>query len=628
MVRGPLRCFSIAGVVALAVTFIVTGFSCFGSHVDARSPVELRPGGHSSGSSDSSSVFDGNLATVWASTRSTNQAPFFSVRLRAATEIGEIRWVFGSQGGAGRFEIEGWTGGSTWTRIASGEPGRAGESGWVSVEITVSAIRFVFANPDEASWIGGIDEIEVWPGRLRSADGAAATPADTRTASPVDAATNASTSVASPVPADAATTPLQVGSPVAAVTATPASATSTMAAATPTAEPVDGVLIANGSFENGTSRWYAKYGAAATTDRSHGGAGSLMVGPGGFASQGVQLGVGSTYVLSAWGMIGGGTTPGQVGISYLDSSGVRREALQPVAITFSGDAFTLGSIEFTVPDGIETFNVYIWKPEIAGLFYVDDLRLERKNDHVDDVAPRPSAGCRQILFPSYSDPRLGVWSTAATTGPALGVMILNVSNGVGPKRKSMYDAPLAQARARGVLVAGYILTGYGERSYARIKAEMDLYYQWYGVRSFFFDEGDVALDSLPLYGKLAAATHANGGVVIVNFGWAPNEAFMNFVDIAIIYESPSHDFLSDAYKPPEWVDNYPAYRIAQMIHTTPETSLDAVLAKSKASNAGFVWITDRSGSNGESAYMTLPPYWNRLNQTLVSGCSAGMSASP
>jgi hypothetical protein len=709
MVRGPLRRLLLIIAIGLALAAAIVGLSHFGG-AQAQSNASLRADRHSSGSSNPALVLDGDPNTVWASTRSSDHQPFFTVRLRNAAHISEIRWMFGSQGGAGAFEIDIAATGGAWTTLANAEPGPPEE--WQSVSVDadadVSAIRFVFANPDEASWIGGIAEVAIAAADAEPANAAAptdpakrvppSTPTNTRTATrtPVPTRTKAPTRTPSPTktptrfptatatrtptttptatPTNTATRtpsptrtatptrtptatatatpsptePASPASPTTAWTATPvptstATARPTLtptrtgaatitASPTPTIEPTpaitpvtaqtDGVLIANAGFESGEADWNFATGASVTTIHAHSGVASLSVASNGYADQAATLGQGSTYVLSAWGMLDGGATAGQVGVSYRDAQGIRHEELEPEPLTFSSAQFSFSSVEFTVPSGIVEFDVFVWKPTSAGVAYVDDLRLARAESTSPDVAPGPSLGCRQILFPAYVDPQSGIWSQALATGSALGVIIMNPDSGVGPWRKPEYDAPLTQARQAGVLVVGYILTGYGERSFDTIKAEMDLYYQWYGVRSFFFDEAGSDSTSLPLYRALAQETHGRGGVAIFNFGAAPDEAYMSFADIAIIYESPASSFLSDDYQPPAWVSHYPALRIAQIIHTTPASSLAAVLAKTQASNAGFVWITDAAASETSSAYKRLPSYWTALNAILSAGCSA------
>jgi hypothetical protein len=177
---------------------------------------------------------------------------------------------------------------------------------------------------------------------------------------------------------------------------------------------------------------------------------------------------------------------------------------------------------------------------------------------------------------------------------------------------------VAQARAAGLLVLGYVSTDYGARPLGEVLAEMDRYAQWYGVRSFFLDEGTHEPERVGHYRVMADRAHALGGVVLINFGEAPDEAYMAFTDIAGIYENASAPYLA-GYAPPPWVANYDPGRFMHLIHATPGESLEAVLALTQASGVGNVWITDTL-SPTDSPYKDIPSYWTELNATLEAGC--------
>jgi len=767
MVHGYLQRIVVVVTITLVIMVAVSTMARFGHHAAAQSELALTAARYSSGSSNPSLVLDGTLDTVWASTRFSNAEPFFSLHLQAARPIGDIRWLFGSQSAAGSFQIDISTDGDAWTTIATAEPTASGEWQSVSVDALVRDVRFVFANPAHASWIGGIAEVRIWPGESTQAAAivptatatqtpaasatatrtktpahvptATRTPAptrttaatrtppntstpsatrlatptststvtktatrtptapSTRTATPTATATTAATatlinaatrtptvlatftstavpsatptppvtptatasatptssstatgtptpaststgtstpvptptftaastltSTPAPIPVPGGTPTAGIASPEAEASITPASTATATSTLTPAVPAIDGELIHNGSFEHGSASWYFEPGASVTSVSAHGGGASLSVSSGGYAAQTVAAGQGSMYVLSGWGKTDEGAAPAHVGMVYRDARDVRRQELEPAAILFAASVFSAGSMEFTVPAGVAQIDVYVWMPGRAGVAYVDDLRLVRKDDGKTDVAPSPALSCRSLIYPAYDDLNSGLWNQAVSTGPALGIIILNLDSGVGMGRDAAYDAPLAQARGAGVLVVGYISTRYGERSLGSIKTEMDLYYQWYGVRSFFFDEADESTNSLSLYKGMADAAHAIGGIAILNFGWAPAEAYLAFADIAVIFEGPSSYFLSDAYRPPSWVSHYSAGRLAQFLYTSPGTSLPAVLAKSAASNAGFVWIDDNSTTHVVRPYRSLPSYWTDLNAALAAGCA-------
>jgi hypothetical protein len=227
-------------------------------------------------------------------------------------------------------------------------------------------------------------------------------------------------------------------------------------------------------------------------------------------------------------------------------------------------------------------------------------------------------GCQQLFSPAYFYPPTGLWGPLVNDGSALSIIILNPNSGVDVKHEWRYDAPLANARAAGIRIFGYIQTDYGTRSSAEVIAEMDRYREWYGVTSFFLDESDTDPVSLALYTEMTDYAHAMGGSTMLNFGYHPHPGYMAIADIAVVFEDSAEVYAN--YTLPSWISEFPANRFAQMVYGVPEEDHDEVLATIRASNAGYVYITDDHISNG-SPYNTLPTYWEDLNTTVSSGCT-------
>lgn len=379
-------------------------------------------------------------------------------------------------------------------------------------------------------------------------------------------------------------------------------------------------MIANPSLESGAASWHFEGDSGVVTGNAHGGVRALRLEPaGGFADQHLTLSPGVTYELEVWGRIDGSVDLGYVGITYRDASWTRLHGLEPRPLAFTTSQYTRKSMIFTVPEGVAHVSIYIWKTSGPAALLVDDLYLVRALSAVPSpTVTTPSVDCQQLIAPAYFYPTTGYWETMISQSSALGIIVLNPNSGVGDKHEWRYDAPLAHARDAGIRVIGYIQTDYGTRPVSEILAEMDRYREWYGVTSYFLDEGDTGLESLDLYTEMTAYAHALGGITVINFGYHPHPAYMEITDYAIVFEDAMNVFL--AYTPPAWIQDYPADRFMNLIYGVPADRVDEIIQITRERNLGHVWITDDHINTG-SPYNTLPTYWSSLNQTMSNSCA-------
>lgn len=452
---------------------------------------------------------------------------------------------------------------------------------------------------------------------------ASATPSPTATATATVTATSTATSTPSPT---STVTPTATGTATASPTGTntpTATATATLTPTpTATAKPASGGLVRNGSFESDGDYWYVEGGARFESGDglAHGGGKALLLEAtdGSYADQRLTLHPGNTYVLTAWGKLDGQTDLGYVGIGYRDALGQRLADQEPPMLEFTDPAYTQKSLTFTVPASAATVTLFAWKPPGAVSFVVDDLTM------VQQVGPAPTpsvtpvtAGCQRLIAPAYFYPPTGLWTPLIGQGSAVSIVVLNVNSGPDVYHDASYDAPLADARAAGMRIAGYIATGYGTRPVDEVTAEMDRYREWYGVTSFFLDEVDWQVESLETYRAMATYAHQMGGIAILNFGYPPNPGYLDVGDILVVFEGGRSLFAT--YELPRWMADYPADRFGVIVYQVPANTVDETLAKADASNVGYVWVTDEPYGETSSDH-TLPSYWSILNQKLDAGC--------
>jgi hypothetical protein len=611
--------------------------------------------GRSNASRTSNTIVDRDLGTIWISQTNRPASAFVYVQLDRAQPISRIRWVFGLTGRADAMRVEISTDKSTWTPVWSG--GNAPVGSWRDLRVNVTAryVRFSFANPKGDAYLGGLAEVEVWPAAPTPTVTASATrtPTATRTATPTRTPTSTGTPTYTLSPAatltmtpdptvtlSPTTTPTVTPSMTATVTrtitpsptstsmSTPTRTPTATATATPTATPaptatpvapVTGGLVRNPSFEQGAINWYIEGAGRVAMAGAHGGNGVMRLEfGGGFSNQHISLLPGNTYELRVWGKLEGGVDLGHAGVTYQDADGNRLLDLEPPELEFQQPYWVQKTLVFTVPEGVSYLSVFAWKEEGPSALLVDDFYLIQQLQPEPTPSVTPAGSCQRLLVPAYFYPPTGLWDSMIDQGTGVNIIVLNPNSGVDTKHEWRYDASLAKARAAGKKIIGYIQTDYSERPVSEILLEMDRYREWYGVTSFFLDEADTSADAVAHYKEMTDYVHAMGGIAVLNFGFRPDEGFMQVADILIVFEDAATVYAT--YQLPAWIDKYPSHRFAQMIYGVTAENIDWVMTKARESNAGYIWITDDHISSG-SPYNTLPSYWEDLNARVDAGCS-------
>jgi Spherulation-specific family 4 len=111
----------------------------------------------------------------------------------------------------------------------------------------------------------------------------------------------------------------------------------------------------------------------------------------------------------------------------------------------------------------------------------------------------------------------------------------------GSTPNSDYIKGLADLQAAGVAIAGYVWTDYGKRDLEEVKADIDLYQDYYNVNSIFFDEAASGVSQLNYYKELHdyAIKTSKLDKVILNHGTKPDTRYLSELPNAnlVIFES-------------------------------------------------------------------------------------------
>lgn len=225
-----------------------------------------------------------------------------------------------------------------------------------------------------------------------------------------------------------------------------------------------------------------------------------------------------------------------------------------------------------------------------------------------------------VLVPAYFYPdgaRLVYWdalNAAAAKVPL--VAILNPNSGPGTSVDPNYTNVLASFLASGGRAIGYVYTGYGTRSLAVVKSEVDKYRTFYpGVEGIFVDEmaNDSSASNLTYYGNLYAHIRSNqpNALIVGNPGTHTLETYLTqpAANVLVTFEN---DTGYPGYVPDAWTTNHGASNFCHLTYAvTNAATMTNYLQLAVARNAAWVFVQSDVLPN---PWDTLPAYWtNEVN---------------
>jgi hypothetical protein len=224
----------------------------------------------------------------------------------------------------------------------------------------------------------------------------------------------------------------------------------------------------------------------------------------------------------------------------------------------------------------------------------------------------------RLAVPSYQTAGTAVWNGWATSGPAaLGIMIVDPSNGDDQTFHASIATAVQKAQAKGIHVLGYTYTSYGTRDPRVVRQKIDALYQNYFVDGIFFDEVPTdcaaANNYLPsnflYYQQLTnyvRQKQSGARLTVLNPGtYSPSDCWMSITNILLNWENAGLSTYQAGYVDYPWVHQYPADRFWHVLLGVAQSDMPAALALAKSRNAGWVYLSD----SATNAYHQLPAYW-------------------
>lgn len=223
-----------------------------------------------------------------------------------------------------------------------------------------------------------------------------------------------------------------------------------------------------------------------------------------------------------------------------------------------------------------------------------------------DAGAAPLTG---TIVPLYTYPTDATWTdiaTAASAHPSVRVVaVINPNNGPTATVDAAYASGISALQAAGVVVIGYVATGYGTRATSAVDADVDRYVAQYpSLDGIFFDEAAI-YETGHETTYTEEATHARDAgyaMLVANPGTTPDAAYEGLFDVAMVYESdgaPAESVLAQ----------FAPHREASAIIPYAVASLDASYLASIRPDVAYVYLTDDDLPN---PWDTLPSYFDAL----------------
>lgn len=232
--------------------------------------------------------------------------------------------------------------------------------------------------------------------------------------------------------------------------------------------------------------------------------------------------------------------------------------------------------------------------------------------------------CPLYKYPEwYNSSNYRFWDNVANASSRVPItVIINPDNGPGNgPPNSDYQQGLATLRSgKNITIVGYVYTEHGRRNLEEVKADVDLYAQYFEIDGIFFDQVASGPKEFKYYKELYDyVKKSNFHVdkkVIINPGNRIYERYISspVCDITVIFESHlTDDSIDPANSSPntllieEYIKKYPNNTFAVLAHGVPDAdTMKTLIDLAVTHNVGYIYITDDTLPN---PWDQLPTFW-------------------
>src|SRR5438876_7121083 len=228
-----------------------------------------------------------------------------------------------------------------------------------------------------------------------------------------------------------------------------------------------------------------------------------------------------------------------------------------------------------------------------------------------------------VVIPLYTYPTDGSWAAslqAKKAHPNVPIIaVINPSDGPGGSSDSNYVQGVKDFQAAGIIVIGYVATGYASHGMSDLDTQISLYKTWYSVNGIFFDEMSNNAGNENYYSTLNTYVKSLGMTMTMgNPGTSVPSSYIGILDSLCIFEQaglPTLSYLSSYSGHPKSTFAYIGLSVS-----TLNTSYEV----SSSNYVQWIYITDAGGGN---PYDVLPSYFMNEVAALDAGPQSSTSTS-
>jgi hypothetical protein len=221
------------------------------------------------------------------------------------------------------------------------------------------------------------------------------------------------------------------------------------------------------------------------------------------------------------------------------------------------------------------------------------------------VSRPQEAATPRLAIPSYAAPTSAAWNRWQIFGSRIvGIMVLNRNNGDDISVDPAWAAAVRKTQASGILVLGYVHTGYAHRDPNEVRAKIDGVYAGYNVDGIFLDEAPTdcsaaaseGVTTLAYYQALSSYIRSKPGkhLVVLNPGTMPPEdCWMSVADVLVTVETAGLEAYQNKYTAAAWTHAVPPSRFWNLVYSVPTAAaMQQVVALAQQRGAGWLYVTD------------------------------------
>jgi hypothetical protein len=242
----------------------------------------------------------------------------------------------------------------------------------------------------------------------------------------------------------------------------------------------------------------------------------------------------------------------------------------------------------------------------------------------------------RLAIPSYVSPTSAGWNRWESLGSRIvGIMILNRNNGDDTQIDPESVASTKKTQASGILVLGYIHTGYAKRDPNEVRTKIDGVYASYQVDGIFLDEtptdcsevGSNRVTNLEYYQTLSKYIRTKPGkhLVVLNPGTVPaSDCWMNMTDVLVTFEQATLAAYQSSYIDTPWMHSYGPERFWNLVYSVPTAQqMQQIVELAHRRGVGWLYVTD-DGADGNpwdtpATYLsTEAQLWTGVEPAVVS----------